>query len=140
MRNIMGKRKKQPSGIWVLTAIHLLVAVCLLFASLGAIALGTILGAWNIPSTMITAFGGIMLLVAVAYFVLAYAIWNGKAIAWYVVLILNGLGFVFALLSKAWISVIIALFILVLLFEKKVAKWFGFKVGKRDRDIPTWEI
>ena len=132
---------ERPLGVTVIAALALLggaleilggIVAILLGASFGAMAGYKGMGAFG--AALGTAVGGSLLIGGIITLAIGWGLWNGKGWAWWLAVILAGLGVLgslLGLLSAPVISIVYLVIELVILwyfFKPHVKDYFGVKV------------
>ena len=101
-----------------------IIAILMILTGIGFLALGTVL--------LIVLIGFAFIVLAIAYFVMAYGLWKGKKWAWTISLILAGIGIIVGIASVvnkngsgAVVQIIINAIIIYYLFRPNVKAFFG---------------
>jgi len=79
-------QKHRPLGVTVIAILNIISGI--VFAAIGAILLAV-------------GIGFVLVVLAIAYFVMAYGLWKGKSWAWSATLILSAIGIMLAIASIA---------------------------------------
>jgi hypothetical protein len=112
----METSKHRPLGVTI-------IAVLAVIAGVAYVAIGAVL--------LVVGIGFALIAISIAYFVMAYGLWNGKRWAWTITLILSGIGIILGIASVAAGSVgavfhiIINGVIIYYLYRPNVKTFFG---------------
>ncbi|GBC71745.1 hypothetical protein HRbin02_01533 [Candidatus Calditenuaceae archaeon HR02] len=129
--------KTRPTGVTVLAILEIIGAILSLLAAMAFFALGALAGAGSELGVMGglfaafgVAFGGLLLILALIGFVIAYGFWTGKGWAWILGIIFSIIGIIIGLVSiignpTSIIGIIINGLILYYLTRPHVKAWFG---------------
>ncbi|MEM0482846.1 MAG: hypothetical protein QXM16_08210 [Nitrososphaerota archaeon] len=129
--------KTRPTGVTVLAILEIIGAILSLLGAMALFALGALVGAGSELGLMGgffaavgVAFGGLLLILALVGFVLAYGFWTGKGWAWILGIIFSIIGIIIGLVSiigspSSIIGIIINVLILYYLTRPHVKAWFG---------------
>ena len=126
----MGKKKKQPLGIILNAVVWMLVGLLTILGAIGLAAFGALglFAGLVVFSAFLGGMAIILFLLGCVEMVLAWGLWNHKAWAWWITVIIGffGIGSIaLSLLLVSAISVIpavISIVLLILLFRKDVLK------------------
>jgi hypothetical protein len=115
-------QRSRPFGVTIIAILAVIGGIGSLLGGLAVIAIIPLLG---------IVFGGILIVIGLAYFVVAYGLWKGLKWAWIITLILSAIGIIVGLGSIA-VGNIGSLFHLVVnaiviyyLYRPNVKAYFG---------------
>jgi hypothetical protein len=114
--------KHRPLGVTIIAILAILGGIGFLFSGSAAFALLPIAG---------IVIGGILVIIGLAYFVMAYGLWNGKKWAWTITLILSTIGIILGIASiaignvGALFQIIINAIVIYYLYRPNVKAYFG---------------
>lgn len=109
-------QKHRPLGVTI-------IAVLTVIGGIAFIAIGAVL--------LVVGIGFALIAISIAYFVMAYGLWNGKRWAWTITLILSGIGIILGIASiavgnvGAVFHIIINGVIIYYLYRPNVKAFFG---------------
>lgn len=114
--------KHRPLGVTIIAILAILGGIGLLFSGFTAFALLPVVGIFV---------GGLLVVIGLAYFVMAYGLWKGKGWAWIITLILSAIGIIVGIGSiavgnvGALIHILINAIVIYYLYRPKVKAYFG---------------
>ncbi len=129
--------RTRPTGVTVLAILEIIGAILSLIGAMAFFALGALVGVetefeamGGLLAAAGVAFGGLLLILALVGFVLAYGFWTGKGWAWILGIIFSIIGIIIGLVSiignpSSVIGIIINGLILYYLTRPHVKAWFG---------------
>jgi len=129
--------KTRPTGVTILAILEIIGAILSLLGALAFFALGALVGVVPEAGIMGGLFaavgavvGGLLLILALVGFVLAYGFWTGKGWAWILGIIFSIIGIIIGLVSiignpSSIIGIIINVLIIYYLTRPHVKAWFG---------------
>jgi hypothetical protein len=109
-------QKNRPLGVTIIAALTVIAGIA--FVAIGAVLL-------------IVGIGFVLIAISIAYFVMAYGLWNGRRWAWSITLILSGIGIILDIASipvgnvAAVFHIIINGVIIYYLYRPNVKAFFG---------------
>ena len=115
-------QKNRPLGVTIISVLAVIGGIGSLVSGLAIITLIPILG---------IIFGGILVIIALAYFVVAYGLWKGLNWAWSITLIVSVIGIVVGLGSivvgntGAIFHIIVNAIVIYYLYRPNVKAYFG---------------
>jgi len=127
-------RKTRPTGIRVLTALEVLAGVAYLLSAAAPLVVGSMIPLTALPtllSSLASAFGFVLLILALVSFLLAYGLFTGKGWAWFWSLVFAVVGILVALveainsLSSAITPIVLHLIVIYYLTRPYVKAFFG---------------
>ncbi len=119
-------RGPRPTGITILAILEVLGGLALLLGGAGLAFLGTFVG-----SGLAAGLGGVLFILGVLSFVVAYGLWNGRPWAWTVALALSVINIITSGVSIASgitssiVGLVISLIIIYYLTRPHVRVYFG---------------
>ncbi|MEM0444559.1 MAG: hypothetical protein QXO86_02865 [Nitrososphaerota archaeon] len=130
--------RTRPTGVTILAILEIIGSVLSLLGAVALFALGAMVGGVledefgmaGIFGLIAPLMGGVLLIVALIGFVLAYGFWTGKGWAWILGIIFSIIGIILGLATiignpSGIITVIINAVILYYLTRPHVKEWFG---------------
>ena len=114
--------KHRPLGVTIIAILAILGGIGLLFSGFTAFALLPVVG---------IIVGGLLVVIGLAYFVMAYGLWKGKGWAWRITLILAAIGIIVGIGSiavgnvGALVHILINAIVIYYLYRPKVKSYFG---------------
>jgi hypothetical protein len=115
-------QKDRPLGVTILSILAILGGIGFLISGSAAFALVPLAG---------IIIGGALILIGLAYFVMAYGLWKGKKWAWTITLILSIIGIILGILSLfggnmgAIFQILINAIVIYYLYRPNVKAYFG---------------
>ncbi|HZA06600.1 MAG TPA: hypothetical protein VE619_02755 [Nitrososphaeraceae archaeon] len=109
-------QKHRPLGVTI-------IAILTVIGGIAFVAIGTVL--------LVVGIGFVLIAISIAYFAMAYGLWNGKRWAWTITLILSGIGIILAIASiavgniGAVFHIILNAVIIYYLYRPNVKAFFG---------------
>jgi len=113
--------KHRPLGVTIIAILAILGGIGLLFSGFAVMLL---------PVVGIIV-GGLLVVIGLAYFVMAYGLWKGKGWAWIITLILSAIGIIVGIGSiavgnvGAIVHILINAIVIYYLYRPKVKAYFG---------------
>jgi len=126
----------RPLGVTLLAVLHVIQAVIFVLIGFVVVAVGgfisrRMLVVPHLLRGILWIIGAVLIIVGLLYLVLAYGLWSGKGWAWWISLILAGLGVILSILSLlrggvvAVITLLLDLLIIYYLLKPNVKAFFG---------------
>ncbi len=135
------QRPERPLGVTILAVLSILGGILFLLLGilasvLGAAFAGTMMtGMKGLPLFIFAAVGVVFIILGLIELVVGWGLWKGASWAWWVTVILNGLGVILALVSLAGgnvggiVTLIIDAVILYYFLKPHVKAFFGVTAG-----------
>jgi len=123
--NLVSSQKVRPTGVTILAALEILSGIVailggLFFATMATMMMGTdVYGAFGV------LISGVLIVIGIASFIMAWGLLQGKSWAWTITLILTIIHLIFDLPSFNVIGLVINGIILYYLFRPHVKAYFG---------------
>ena len=114
-------QRERPFGVTI-------IAILAILGGIGSILLGFIVLIIPILGIIL---GGILIIIGLAYFAVAYGLWNGGSWAWILTILISALGIVVGLVSimigtgGSLLFIIVNVIIIYYLFKPDVKAYFG---------------
>ena len=114
-------QRERPFGV-------IIIAILAILGGIGSILLGFIVLIIPILGIIL---GGILIIIGLAYFAVAYGLWNGRSWAWILTILISALGIVVGLVSimigtgGSLLFIIVNVIIIYYLFKPDVKAYFG---------------
>lgn len=115
-------QKHRPLGVTIIAILTVIGGIGFLASGATALALIPLFG---------IIIGGILVVIGLAYFLMAYGLWNGLRWAWTTTLILSGIGIILGIGSivsgniGALFHTIVNAIVIYYLYRPKVKEYFG---------------
>jgi hypothetical protein len=129
--------RTRPTGVTILAILEIIGAILSLLGAVFFFTIGALAGVapaagplGGLFAVIGVAFGGLLLILALIGFVLAYGFWTGKGWAWILGIIFSIIGIIIGLASiignpASIVGIIINVLIIYYLTRPHVKAWFG---------------
>ena len=132
---------QRPFGVTLLAVLHVIQALVVFLVGVVVVAVGELVsrrlfGVPHLLRGILWVIGAVLIILRLLYLVLAYGLWTGKGWAWWISLLLAGLGVLGSLLSLlrggliAIITLLLDILIIYYLTRPNVKTFFGESTPK----------